>query len=67
MAKRKPKTLPRVQRPPPWPVLRMFGLGVMAIVACLWALARPKRPWQFRPLPTPPPSGEIEVEMWDGG
>lgn len=64
----KPKRrLARIERQAPWPVLRMFGLGAVAIAAVIWALLRPKRPWQLLPPPEPAPSGEIEIEVWDGG
>lgn len=63
----KPKRAPRYQPSVPLPVIRMFGLGLVAVLAVIWALARPKRHWQLRTVPASAPNGEIEVELEDGG
>lgn len=59
----KPKRAPRLQpAPPSLPFLRMFGLGLLAVAAVVWALLRPKRPW---PQQITSPAGEIEVDLLD--
>ena len=59
-----PKRTPRVQTHVPWPLFRMFGLGIVAVFAVIWAVMRPKQVWHDK---IAPPPGEIEVDLWDGG
>lgn len=50
---------------PPGPVLRMFLLAALSIVACVWALVR----HYSAPLPAlrPAPSASASTEEWGPG